>query len=213
MRSDFSKSKTRGCLAAASRARWTATIVPLNPPPTIAITGPASAADDVDRRSFAGLSAALSKVDDQGLVAFVEERIVIGQRCQVELEVIPRRRRRRIDMQRDQVLARRFQIGHLVDRFVATPRHAAGRVRPGALGNQLATWAEDITGLGRAALHDPDDARRTQVVVDRAPLAALPAEDECLVVRAAADGDATVVPIGEDQRAGQVRSLQFQALE
>ena len=62
-------------------------------------------------------------------------------------------------MQRDQVVAWRLQVGHLVDRLIAARRHAAGREGPRPLGYELAARAEDVLGLGCAPLHDPDDAR------------------------------------------------------
>ena len=110
------------------------------------------------RRAFARLLGSLSEVDGQRLITLAKQRVVVGQSGRVELEIIPRRRRRRVDMQRDQFVARRLQIRHLVNRCVAASRYRSRGVSPGSLGHELAARADGVLGLGCAAFDHAYDA-------------------------------------------------------
>ena len=84
---------------------------------------------------------------------------MVGECGHVECEIVPARRRRRVDVQGDQVLAGRFKIGHLMD--MAASRHpvtvpAAECPRP--LRNEFATRAGDKPRLGRTSLDDSHNA-------------------------------------------------------
>ena len=105
----------------------------------------------------------------------------------VDAEVTRSREPRRVNMQRDQVGSRMLQVRDPMN--VATPRYDDGAGRDAARTghDRLASALGQERGFRGHSLDDENTASRVLVVVDRAALAAPPAENQDLVV-ARSDG-------------------------
>jgi len=155
----------------------------------------------------------VAEVDKERLGTVTDQAIVICQGGLVEGIQPPPGRRLRIDVQGDQVAPGGFQIGRLVDALFMAAQDGTGRVCARMPRHQATARAGRVTHLGRTSFHNPDSAGRTGVVVDRAGLAALPAEHGCLVVELATDQDAAISAVIERECLGQVGPVEVKPLQ
>src|SRR5207237_8052617 len=92
----------------------------------------------------------------------------------------------------------------LVQVGILAADHGAGLVLPGTSGPDVAIRRVIEDCLGGGAAQDLDRATGARVVVDRAPLTVLPAEDQRVIPGPRADEVARVAAVG---KANEVRHL------
>src|SRR5271166_4284837 len=131
----------------------------------------------------------------------------------VDAEVTRSRETRRVNMQTDQVGSRTLQVRDPMN--VATTRNdnRAGRDTARTGHDHLASAVGQKRGLSGHSLDDENTASRLAVIVDRAALAAPPAENQDLVVRGVMDQVPLIHSLIEVSAAPQCVTVKAQLLE